>query len=84
MRLEGKVAIVTGAGQTRSDSIGNGRTAALLFAREGAKLLVANRSTASLDEALELLRKEGLDGQFYEMAHGAPKDRTAQSAVCRG
>jgi NAD(P)-dependent dehydrogenase (short-subunit alcohol dehydrogenase family) len=63
MRLEGKVAIITGAGQTRGDSIGNGRAAALLFAREGAKLLLANRSTASLDETLELLRKEGLDAE---------------------
>ena len=63
MRLEGKVAIITGAGQTLGDSIGNGRAAALLFAREGAKLLLANRSTASLDETLELLRKEGLDAE---------------------
>jgi NAD(P)-dependent dehydrogenase (short-subunit alcohol dehydrogenase family) len=63
MRLEGKVAIITGAGQTLGDSIGNGRAAALLFAREGAKLLLANRSTASLDETLELLRKEGLNAE---------------------
>ena len=63
MRLEGKVAIITGAGQTRGDSMGNGRAAAFLFAREGAKLLLANRSTSSLDETLQLLRKEGLDAE---------------------
>jgi NAD(P)-dependent dehydrogenase (short-subunit alcohol dehydrogenase family) len=78
------VAVVTGAGQTRGDSMGNSQAAAFLFAREGAKLLFADRSTASPDETLELLRREGLDGQFYEMVHGAPKDRTAQSAACRG
>ena len=33
-RLAGKVAIVTGAG-SRAEGIGNGRAAAILFAREG-------------------------------------------------
>ena len=31
-RLEGKVAIVMGAGQTPGDTIGNGRATAILFA----------------------------------------------------
>ena len=34
MRLEGKVAVITGAGQRQGESIGNGRAAAVLFARE--------------------------------------------------
>jgi NAD(P)-dependent dehydrogenase (short-subunit alcohol dehydrogenase family) len=62
-RLEGKVAVITGAGQTRGESIGNGRAAALLFAREGAKLMLANRSMPSLDETLTLLRREGFDAE---------------------
>ena len=47
MGLNGKVAVVTGAG-SRSDGIGNGRAAAILLAREGAKvaLLDANREWA--------------------------------------
>jgi hypothetical protein len=36
VRLQGKVGIVVGAGQTPGDTIGNGRAAAVLFAREGA------------------------------------------------
>jgi NAD(P)-dependent dehydrogenase (short-subunit alcohol dehydrogenase family) len=63
MRLKGKVAVIIGAGQTQGDGIGNGRAAALLFAREGAKLLLANRGAASLNETRELLRKEGLDAE---------------------
>jgi NAD(P)-dependent dehydrogenase (short-subunit alcohol dehydrogenase family) len=63
MRLEGKVAIITGAGQQQGESIGNGRAAAVLFAREGARLLLANRSMASLEETRDLLRKEGYDAQ---------------------
>jgi NAD(P)-dependent dehydrogenase (short-subunit alcohol dehydrogenase family) len=63
MRLEGKVAVITGAGQTQGESIGNGRAAAVLFAREGAKLVLANRSMASLEGTRELLRKEGYDAE---------------------
>ena len=63
MRLEGRVAIITGAGQTQGESIGNGRAAAVLFAREGAKLVLANRSMPSLEGTRELLRKEGLDAE---------------------
>ncbi len=50
MRLQGKVAIVTGAGQTAGEGTGNGRATAIMFAREGAKLVLANRSEASLKE----------------------------------
>jgi|SRR4051794_3094897 NAD(P)-dependent dehydrogenase (short-subunit alcohol dehydrogenase family) len=63
MQLEGKVAVITGAGQTQGESIGNGRAAAVLFAREGAKLVLANRSIASLDGTRELLLKEGFSAE---------------------
>ena len=63
MRLKGKVAIITGAGQQHGENIGNGRAAAVLFAREGAKLVLANRSMASLEGTGELLRKEGFDAE---------------------
>ena len=36
-RVEGKVAIVVGGGQTPGGTIGNGRATALLLAREGAR-----------------------------------------------
>ena len=59
MRLAGKVAIVTGAGQTAGEGTGNGRATAIMFAREGASLVLANRSMASLDETRALIEKEG-------------------------
>jgi len=58
MRLEGKVAIVVGAGQTPGDTIGNGRATAILFAREGAKVLAVDRDLDSANETAEMIRKE--------------------------
>ena len=43
MRLEGKVGIVVGAGQSPGETIGTGRAAAIVFAREGAKVMLADR-----------------------------------------
>lgn len=63
MRLADKVAIVTGAGQSAGDGVGNGRATAMQFAREGAKLLIANRSQASLEETQRLIRAEGYDAE---------------------
>ena len=63
MRLDGKIAVITGAGQQKGESIGNGRAASVLFAREGAKLVLANRSMASLEETRALLSKEGFDAE---------------------
>jgi NAD(P)-dependent dehydrogenase (short-subunit alcohol dehydrogenase family) len=59
MRLRDKVAIVVGGGQTSGDTIGNGRAAAIVFARQGAKVLVADRSLESARETAALIEKEG-------------------------
>ncbi len=59
MRLKDKVGIVVDAGQTPGDTIGNGRAAALLFAREGAKVLLVDRHVASAEETAALIAKEG-------------------------
>ncbi len=57
-RLEGKVAIVTGAGAA-GDGIGNGRAAAILFAREGARVLLVDRQPELAQRTLEMIEKEG-------------------------
>ena len=58
-RLEGKVAIVVGAGQTPGDTIGNGRATALLFAREGAQVLAVDRRLDSAQETVARIEAEG-------------------------
>jgi NAD(P)-dependent dehydrogenase (short-subunit alcohol dehydrogenase family) len=57
-RLLGKVAIVTGAGSA-GDGWGNGRAAAVLFAREGARVFAVDRDDAALAATVELIRGEG-------------------------
>ncbi|MDX1383180.1 MAG: SDR family NAD(P)-dependent oxidoreductase [Thermoanaerobaculia bacterium] len=66
MRLEDKVAIVVGAGQTPGETIGNGRATALLFAREGARLMLVDRDLASAEETADMVRAEGGECQAFE------------------
>src|SRR3954454_11915755 len=58
-RLNGKVAVVIGAGQSRGDGFGNGRATAMRFAREGARVLAVDRRLESAGETAELIGKEG-------------------------
>lgn len=53
MRLAGKVAIVTGAGQSEGQGIGNGRATAIAFAREGASVVLADVDEPSARETAE-------------------------------
>jgi NAD(P)-dependent dehydrogenase (short-subunit alcohol dehydrogenase family) len=57
-RLAGKVAIVTGAG-SRAEGIGNGRATAILFAREGAKVLLVDQQKEAAEATLGLIAAEG-------------------------
>lgn len=59
VRLKDKVGIVVGAGQTPGDTLGNGRAAALLFAREGAKLILVDRELVRAEETAALIAAEG-------------------------
>ena len=57
-RLAGKVAIVTGAG-SRGPGLGNGKAAAILFAREGARVLCVDQAKERAEETVSLIRADG-------------------------
>lgn len=59
MRLENNVAIVVGAGQSPGPTMGNGRAAALTFAREGARVLCVDRDIAGAEETVEMIEAAG-------------------------
>src|SRR5271167_5149754 len=59
MRMKDKAGIVVGAGQTPGDTIGNGRAAAILLAREGAKVLLVDRDIKSAEDTAAMIAKEG-------------------------
>jgi len=59
-RLSGKVAIVVGAGQTPGETIGNGKATAILFAREGASVVVVDRSEDAAEDTRLAIDEEGL------------------------
>lgn len=58
LRLEDKVAIVTGAGSS-GPGVGNGKAAAVLFAREGATVLLADLYEERAKETLLVIEGEG-------------------------
>jgi NAD(P)-dependent dehydrogenase (short-subunit alcohol dehydrogenase family) len=59
-RLKGMVAIVTGAG-SRGPGVGNGKAAAVLFAREGARVCLVDAVLARAEETQAMIRGEGGD-----------------------
>jgi NAD(P)-dependent dehydrogenase (short-subunit alcohol dehydrogenase family) len=64
-RLNGKYILVVGGGQSENDfdpnpPVGNGRAVCILAAREGATVVVADRSAAAAQATVDLIEKEGI------------------------
>ena len=57
-RVKDKVVIVTGAGSI-GPGWGNGKAAAVLYAREGAKVLAADRQQDAAEETQAIIAAEG-------------------------
>ncbi|HSB69708.1 MAG TPA: SDR family oxidoreductase [Candidatus Methylomirabilis sp.] len=65
-RVANKVAIVVGGGQTPGQTVGNGRATAIVLAREGARVMVADRNLASAEETVGLIRQEGGEATAFQ------------------
>ncbi len=57
-RLEGRVAVVIGAGSS-GEGLSNGRAAAALFAREGARVFAVDARAETLEPTRDMIQKEG-------------------------
>jgi len=78
VRLEGKVAMVVGAGQAPGRMTGNGKATSMVFAREGAKVLCVDRDKAAAEETVAAIRAEG---GIAEVAVADVRDEDAIKAV---
>jgi len=78
VRLRGKVAIVTGAGSC-SSVLGTGQTTSILFAREGAQVLLVDRNQSNALKTLEIIKEE--DGEASIFIADISKNRECQAMV---
>jgi len=65
-RLEGKVALVVGAGSI-GPGWGNGKATAAAFAREGAKVMCADINLAAAEETAAIIKKEGFEASVHKV-----------------
>ena len=88
-RLEGKTAIIVGAGQTHApesmgETIGNGRAMAILFAREGAQVMCVDLRLDSAEETVRMIMDEGGPRAGEAFAFPADVTRSADCAAIAG
>ena len=78
-RVDGKVAIVVGGGQTRGETVGNGRATAIVLAREGARVLVVDRYLEAARETTDMICGEG--GQAWPFEADITSEDAAKRLV---
>ena len=83
--LAGKVTIVTGAGSRPGEGVGNGRAAAILLARAGAKLVLADSRTDRAEDTRAMIAAEGREAVVVEADVTRPEDcrRAVEEAETR-
>jgi len=79
MRLAEKIAIVVGAGQGPGEGLGNGRATALLFARNGAKVLAVDSNLESAKETAAIIVEDG--GECVAIEADVTRESTLKAAV---
>jgi len=78
-RVEGKVAIVTGAGSTPGPGIGTGKASAVVLAREGASVLLVDLHPERAEETRKMIEEEG--GRAEVFAADATKAAECEAMV---
>jgi len=85
-RLGGKVAVVTGAGATGSyDFAGIGQATSILFARQGARVLLMDRDQQNAETTLAAVKEEGGEASVFagDVTSNADCQEMALAAVER-
>ncbi len=79
MRLEGKVAVIIGAGQSPGEGLGNGRATALRFGQEGARVLAVDCKKTSAEETAAMVVAAGGDCVPFEA--DVTREQTVAAAI---
>lgn len=82
-RLEGKAAIVTGAGSTPGPGIGTGKATAVVLAREGARVLLVDLYAERAEETRALIAEAGGIAEVFagDVTRGADCEAMVGAAV---
>jgi NAD(P)-dependent dehydrogenase (short-subunit alcohol dehydrogenase family) len=87
-RLKGKTAIVTGAGSVPGppdqEAIGNGKAAAIIYAREGASVLVVDTVKEAAEDTQRLIHAEGGNCAIFTADVSKAHDCVAIAKECAG
>ena len=85
-RLKGKVAIVTGAGSVTGppdrDPIGNGKAAAIVYAREGAAVMAADLDIEAAKDTQKMIEAEGGKCKAFKADVSKADDCNAMAKEC--
>lgn len=84
VRVADRVALVVGGGQTPGETIGNGRAIAVLLAREGARVVVADRILARAEDTVGQITEEGNSAVAVEGDVTSSDDCAAMVAATTG
>jgi NAD(P)-dependent dehydrogenase (short-subunit alcohol dehydrogenase family) len=81
-RLQGKVAIVTGAGSV-GPGWGNGKATAVLFAREGARVVAVDLRREAVEETVGIITREGHRGEAHvaDVTQAADVERVVSACI---
>ena len=84
-RVDGKAVVVVGAGQTPGETIGNGRAMAILFAREGGRVLCVDRVAERAEETAAMIVEAGGEAVSFaaDIVKGADCARIVEEAKAR-
>src|SRR5262245_34071452 len=78
-RVAGNVAVGMGGGRTPGETGGNGRAAAIVLGREGARVAVVDRDLASAEDTVRLIR--AAQGEAIAVQADATREADVQRAI---
>lgn len=81
-KMAGKVALVIGAGSV-GDGWGNGKAAAVLYAREGAKVVCVDVNESAAQETCAIIRAEGFEAEAFGADASDSAAVAAAVALCK-